>query len=128
MRSDHNDFARGAVGSNLCDRGSGMGLLTCPVAGAALRGGGGAGGERDEASTAMGAFGRGGVAGGSCFGGLAVVGDGKVVVIPICGGAGNGTEELLGAQQAGVDVAESEETVVAGLETGAGGHAGGIGG
>ncbi len=68
----------------------------------------GAPGERDEASTAMWAFGRGGVAGGSCFGGRAGVGDGKIIVIMICGGGGNGTEELLCAQQAGVHVAGSE--------------------
>ena len=49
-------------------------------------------GERYEAPTAMRAFGRGGVAGGSYYEVLAVIGDGKILIVIICGGGDSGTE------------------------------------
>ena len=58
--------------------------------------------ERYEASTAVRAFGCGG--GGWCLEGRG------------CVGGGNGAEQLLSAEQAGVDVARGKQPVVADLE------------
>src|SRR5258708_5971441 len=71
--------------------------------------------EGYELPTAVRAFGRGDVCGGSGFAGLTVGGDGKSGGAVTCGGL-SGAEQLLGAAQTRGHVARRQQPVVADFE------------